>query len=481
MARRSDDKGDQSHSIGGSDESVGKTTISGNMEKVVKIVNYTRNEITIINNYFNDSAKSQAKSDDKDEDNKVGASVPEKNVNSQFLENLLRAHLDFSVNINGINTTLKNASNILFGYCHRLTLLNLEECRTKLKRSQPYHFSGSMTGINYRGKIIGLSTKHQTLIDGLDRQKDICINYCPANTRKIVHCGTGIVHSDDQYKAGISDQNNICLFDFSKHANEHRGKVEFDNMFFNLDEESILSDSDDVMLYSTAGYLDIDQGELKFDEYGALTETVFRGRQFWCSPETHSSPFLGKCNRLTFSEQEIACGGIEGSPVFAFLFDDNSGFSVKFAGMNIQTGSWNNREFEFIKASDIKYLLDSMIKRIEEWEKGNVTLSVFVQLAVIICDASDIEKSEHIDCKITAAKSHPDDVNIGKAVSILKNQKGLDVELKYLDAAKKKGLVSVIPSSLMKSGVSHEKKGNLYVFFVPDSTPAFSGNFKMVT
>lgn len=475
MTRQRDDNIDQSHSIGGSDESVGKTTISGNMERVVKIVNYTRNEITInINNHFNDPAKSKVKCGDKNEDDKVNTPTPEGNVSSPSLRDLFVGHLDFGVNINGINTTLRDSSNILFGSCNIFTLLNLEKCRTKLKKNQPYHFSGSITGLNYRGKSIGLSTRHQTFIDGHDRQQDVCVNYCLTNTKKIMHCGTGLVYFDDQYKAGISDQNNICLFDFSKHADEYRGKAEFEKMFFNLDEKNILLDSDDVMFYSTAGYLDIDQEELKFDESGTLIQAFFRGRQFWCSPETHSNPFLGKCKQMTFLDQEIACNGIEGSPVFAFLYDNDTGLHVKFAGMNIQTGSWNKKEFEFIKANDIKYLLDNMIQRIEEEEKGDITMSIYVQLAAIICDAKDVEKSDHIDCKITAPKSNPDDVNIGKAVSILKNQKGLDIELKYLDVSKKKGVVSVIPSSLTKSGVSHERKGRRYIFTITDSTPAVS-------
>lgn len=478
MTRRTKEMTTQSHSVGGSDNSIAKAVVAGDMTNVSTTISIY--ETTIRNHiYYNSVVTPDIQTNEKNNE-----SISVENDDSLSSLEALMSFKDAKVNVNGTQVTLGESTSVLGKCCDNFTLLNIEEDRKTLNKIRPYDFYGSMTRLKYCGKRIGLSTRCQTFCDGHDRQKDVCTNYYPSGELASIHYGTGIVHVDDQYQTGRNDQTNICLFDFTTNAGEHNENPEFENMFFDLNEKDTLRDSDDVLFYATIGCFGNDQSNLIFDKSGRRMHVDLNKKQFWCSPRRHSNRFLGKCKNLIPHNPSVDYSGMEGSPVFAFILDRSVGIITKFAGINIQTESWNEEEFDFIKASDIKYLLDNMVEEIEEQERGNWSISVLTPIAVIICNNKDIEKTEHVDCIITAKKSHPKDVNIGKAVSILKNNKGLDIELKHLCGSKAKGTVSVIPSSLRKSIFPRHirRKGNLYIFEILDNTPALSlDGFKRTT
>lgn len=478
MTRRTQKMITQSHSVGMSDNSIAKAIVSGDMKNVSTTISIY--ETNISNHFYPNSVVTPVIQRDEKSNESVSAECEE---SSSSLEALM-SFKDAKVIVNGEKVTLEESTSILCKSCDNFTLLNLNEDRKALNIIRPYDFVGSMTRLKYRGKLIGISTRCQTFYNGHDRHKDVCTNYYPADELTSIHCEARRVHVDEQYQVGRSDQTNICLFDFTSDVSGHSRGTEFEKMFFNLNKKDILHDSEDVLFYAAIGCFNNSQSDLVFDKTGRRMHVDLRKKQFWCSPRRHTNRFMGKCKNLISHIPGVDYSGMEGSPVFAFVLDRSVGIIPKFAGVNIQTDSWKEEEFDFIMASDIKYLLDSMVEKIEEEERGDWTISAFTPIAVIICYNRDIRKIEHVDCTITAHKTNREDVNIGKAVSILKNKNGLDIELKHLDQSKMKGIVSVIPSSLMKSipPIHITRKGKLYAFEIIDSTPSlFLDGFKKAT
>ena len=257
------------------------------------------------------------------------------------------------------NFSPNSFSNMVSKYCNNLVTLNYNKNRDGLVKSNPFNFSGSMTCVSYRGKFIGISTRHQVDANGYEMRDVAWTEYIKDEVT--THSGPGKIVFDEQYNPKVSDHRNFYLYDFTDV--KVRNRAAFEDRFFSLAEENIFSveDQNEDTRYFIYGYLEQDQSGLDF---GTLERTQgpvsIRYRQIWCKPDV--SPInrcLGRCRPEFSFSTNLNFKGIEGGPVFVLTMEDDN-LVVKFAGVLIETDSWRENKFDFIKARELKFYLDNL-------------------------------------------------------------------------------------------------------------------------
>ena len=383
-----------------------------------------------------------------------------------------REFVSRGVKVNGDLYSLADFSSLVSKHCRNLTILNYNESRKSLINSNPYIFFGSMTCIGYRGKCIGISTRHQVDASGSEAKNVGWNEYC--KDKPTVHFGPEKIVFDNLYDPNISDQRNFYLYDFTN--GEVQNRSAFEESFFQLTDETILYDeeADTAVHYLVCGYLDQDQSALDFKTLQEIQGPVsMKRRQIWCRHDFNPmNRHLGRCKQDSFLNEDLNLMGIQGGPVFATVMEDNS-LVAKFAGVLIETNAWLEKRFEFIKASKLRSFLDHIVNMqsgpetplFREGEK--VSLSIYSVLAVIICENMDVDS--FLDCKVTVSKDDPKSGDIKKAVSILKDW-GVKIEIKQLNKGNNRGVVSVNPATFPEN-LSRTRKGKRYLVFVHDNNP----------